>query len=397
MSLQIKKWGISFLHGLLLFIIAWVWLSFYTTYDKEIFFIKWASGIKRVFLNLDDDPPAKEYLFIDLAHDKELIASEKVLGNDVVTDRKKLAALFNICKRNPNSYKFILCDVYLKGDSPNDSLLAASVKDLRKTVFPIHSATGDSLEIPKFKVPYALADYTTEGGLFFKYTLQSQSQFSTLPVYMYEQLNGGNIQWHPFFVTDKGRLIFNNFIVDFPIRNFEVFNNHAYPVITLSELLLLPEDIIVNQFLKDRIILAGDFENDIHTTIYGNTTGTLILLNTYLTLKMGYHIVSPLWIMMMLGLFTLISYQVFYRNNFFSTRQKDKRYSFIASYLNYIIVLAAIAIGSYLIFHVYISILVLALYLNCISFLVGLNNKTRQLPNLHEMFTHIKNTYFNFR
>lgn len=346
---------------------------------------------------MDDDPPANEYLFINLAHDKELIASEEVLGKLVITDRGKLAALFNILKKNNDAFKFILCDVNLKGDSPNDSLLAASLAGVKKMVFPIHVMEGDTPEIPKFSIPYALADYTTTGDMFFKYRLQSQKEYSTIPVYMHRQLNGGNVQWHPWYVTDRGKLIFNNFIVDFPIRSHEVFINHEYPVVNLSELLLLPEDIIVSQFLKDRIILAGDFDNDVHSTLYGTTTGTLILLNTYLTLQKGYHVVSVLWVLMMLVFFTLISYQLFYKKRFFTSLQKNKRYSFIASYLNYVILLAVISIASYLLFNVYVNILIIALYLNCISFLIDLKNKTRKIPKFQEIYSNVKDTYFNFR
>ncbi|MEO6734226.1 MAG: hypothetical protein ABIN01_23595 [Ferruginibacter sp.] len=397
MSIKIKKWFLASLHGLFIFILSWAWLSFYTTYDKETVFIEWASIIKRVFLNIDDDPPVKDYLFINLAHDKELIADEMVPGNQVITDRAKLAALFNILKKNNESFKFFLCDVNLMGDSPNDSLLAVSVAGVKKIVFPIHAADGDSMELPKFNVPYALADYTTTGDMFFKYTLQTQKRFPTVPAYMYQQLNGGDIRWHPLYTTDKGRLIFNNFIVDFPIRSHEVFINREYPVVNLSELLLLPEEIIVDQFLKNRMILAGDFDNDVHSTIHGSTTGTLILLNTYFTLKNGYHIVSPFWIIMMLIFFTLISYQLFFNKTFFARHQKNKRYSFIASYLNYMAIMAAISICSYLVFNVYVNILIVALYLNCISFLMGLKNKTSQLPSFQDMYINIKETYFNFK
>ena len=59
------------------------------------------------------------------------------LGNEVITDQGKLAEFFNIIKNNPNSVKFILCDVLLKGKSENDSLLKRNIGNLKNVIFPV--------------------------------------------------------------------------------------------------------------------------------------------------------------------------------------------------------------------------------------------------------------------
>jgi hypothetical protein len=374
-----------------------VWISFYSTYGDEAFLIKWASTIKRTILQMDEDPKAADYLFINLAYDKELIQSQEFLGKEVITDRAQLAAFFNVLKKNTAAYKFALCDVNLIGDSPNDSLLVEAVADVKKVVFPVHSDENDSIEVPKFPTQYALADYKSIEDAFLKFRFVQEKKFASVPVYMHEQLDGGKVEDRQLYYTDNGRLIFNSFIVDFPIRAYEVFEQQEFPVVNLSELLILPEEVMVNEYLKDRIILLGDFNNDVHMTIHGKTAGTLILLNTYLTLKNGDHVVRGLWVLMMLVFYTLISYHVFYRDSDKPAINVDKRYSFVASFLNYLIILSIISILSYLLFKVYVNILILALYINCISFIIGLRRKTRRLPNWSDLVINIKTIYLNFK
>jgi len=50
----------------------------------------------------------------------------------------------------------------------------------------------------------------------------------------------------------------------------------------------------------------GDFNNDTHETIYGSTPGTLILLNVYLSLVNGQHLISCWWL-----IFLLLAFSVF--------------------------------------------------------------------------------------
>jgi hypothetical protein len=397
MRTKLKRWLLSILHGLFLLLLSWVWISFYSSYGDEAFLIQWASKIKRTILHIDEDPSAKEYLFVNLGYDKELIASDEVLGKEVITDRAQLASFLNLLKRNNKAYKFALCDVYLTGDSPNDSVLYSAVTGLKNVVFPIHSSEEDSIEVPKFPVQYAIADYKSIEGAFLKFRFVQQNDYESIPVYMHQRLNGGNVKDHSLFYTDNGKLIFNSFIVDFPIRSFEVFKNAEYPVVNLSELLILPEEVLVKDYLKDRIILLGDFDTDVHSTIFGETPGTLILLNTFLTLKNGYHIVSVFWVLMMLFFFTLISYHLFYNRKQESEKSSNRRFSFVTSFFNYLVILSVISILSYLIFNVYVNILILVVYINLIAFIVGLRRKTRRLPKWNDLIIEIKNIYLQFK
>jgi hypothetical protein len=117
------KWLISFVHAfILLGFTAW-WMNTGFTYGDEQLLIKWSSILKRVVLQIDKDPPKKDFIFINLAYEKALIPREDGLGNEVITDRDKLAQFFQIVKKHQKEIKFTFCDVFLQGLSESDSLL----------------------------------------------------------------------------------------------------------------------------------------------------------------------------------------------------------------------------------------------------------------------------------
>ncbi len=398
MSKRIKHWSIALMHGMFLFVICWIWLSMYSTYGEEGTLIKWASTIKRTVFQMDDDPGRNEYLFINLAYDKELVPSADMMGKEVITDRCQLSSFLSILNKYKTAHKFAICDVNLVGDAPCDSALTSAVAGLPNIVFPIHDQGGDTIEVPKFPTHYGIADYKTKEDYFLKFRVVQQQKHPSIPAHVHNVLDGGNIENGWLYNTDRGRPIFNSMIIDFPIRTFEVFEGKEYPVVNLAEIMLLPEEVIINEFVKNKFILLGDFNTDVHSTMYGSTPGTLILLNVYLTLKNGYHLVSPWWVLMMILLFTLVSYYLFYHEENIPARLQDnKRYSFLASLLNYLLVFGGISILSYILFNVYVNILILALYANCLGFLIGVFKKTKHFPTPIDIFNNIKSFYFSFK
>ena len=130
------KWLISLGHAFVLMVLTAFWMNTDYTYGDEELLVQWSSVLKRVVFNIDEDPPKKDYLFVNLAYEKALIPLESGLGNEVITDRGKLASFFDILKRNQEQVKFTVCDVFLQGTSENDSLLEGSVKGIKKHRLP---------------------------------------------------------------------------------------------------------------------------------------------------------------------------------------------------------------------------------------------------------------------
>ncbi|HEY0768968.1 MAG TPA: hypothetical protein VGD31_01355, partial [Sphingobacteriaceae bacterium] len=246
------KWIISVAHALILLLLTAFWMNTDFTYGDERMLVQWSSILKRVVLGIDEDPPKTDYLFINLAYEKALIPLEDGLGNEVITDREKLSQFFQILKRNQDKVKFTVCDVFLKGQSENDSLLEYSVKGIKNVVFPTHLDEDGHPEKLDIAVPHAIADYRMATGGFLKFKLFQHDTLATLPVRLIEQTTGRKFTSSQGMYFDQERPSLNSVIIDYQIRAHEVFEQAEYPVVNLSELLILPEEIIVNDFLKNR-------------------------------------------------------------------------------------------------------------------------------------------------
>lgn len=369
-----KKWASSFAHAFALLILSLLWLHTPYTYGDEKFLIKWCSVIKRMALHIDEDSSKDRFLFINLAHEKALIPLEDELGNEVITDRQTLAKFFAIQKRHPNAIKFTVCDVFLKGRSENDSLLATTLSGIQNVIFPTILDDNDYPVVPAIKVPYALADYASSDQSFVKFKLLQGHNNQSIPVYLYEKLqqktitNAWGINW------EGNKPCLNSVIIDYKIRPQLVFQDKAFPAVNLSELLLLPEDILVKEFLQDKIVIMGDFKHDQHNTFLGSMPGSLILLNVYLALVIGTHIITWGWFLFMLIAFTIYSRVLIFR----SEMPEKKPSKWFARVLESVSWLSIISIGSYFFFNIAIQVLFLTIYTSFILFIK--KNKQAQLP-----------------
>ena len=387
------KWIISICHAFLLIGITAFWMNTAYTYGDESFVIRWASIVKRIVLQIDQDPPGKDYLFINLAYDKAIIPREEGPGNEVITDRKQLAAFFNIIKRNQDSIRFTVCDVFLKGSSDYDSVLQSSLNGIRNIVFPAHANEDGGLEELAVKVPAALADYQMASGGFLKFKLFQHEQLKTLPVYLYEQTTGKELLKKNGFYFDGEYLSMNSQIIDYQIRAHELLEEAEYPVVSLSELMLLPEDIMVSEFLRGRMIFMGDFDSDRHDTIFGSTPGTLILANVYLTLKDGQHLIGIWWL-----LFLLISYTLFTNLMLFPPKVMDsENMHWAGTLLGSAAFLVMVSVISYLLFNKHIQVLILTLYINLLRFIIKVDRSQLTGTNAKKWIRALPGTYYKFK
>ncbi len=399
---DIIRYLLSVFHGIFLLILTWLWLSSYLTYGDEFWLIKWSSTIKRVFLNLDEDPHQKRFLFINLAYDKAVIPREDGPGTEVITDRAQLTRFFNISGSQAHSAKFIFCDVFLQGSSDWDDSLELSVSKNNNLIFPAHKDLKGNLIKPALNVPFAIADYqSNRGNTFLKFRLFQDNLINTVPVLMYKTLNQKVISDGLFSKYDDDQPILNSVIVDYPIRTYELLDEPEYTLVNLSELLILPEEVIVNEYLKDRIILMGDLQNDTHNTIFGPMAGTLILLNIYLTLEGGHHRLPWTWFIFLIVSYSLLSYRVFFahKKDITAPGKREKiteKYPFLLSFFGYLFILGLLSVLSYLIFGIHVNILIIAIYFNVCGFIRNLQDNPNWKKEGKAWLMNIKNEYFKF-
>ena len=309
----------SILNASFMLLLTFIWLNLNITFGDEILLIQITSSIKRLILKLDYKPESKDFLFINVAYDRELIdkidENNFIIGNQDITDRKKLSNLFHILNQKENSYKFILCDIFFEDISPNDSLLYYEMNKMNNIIISYHKENG-VYSSPIFPVSKGLSDYTTSDtyGTFLKFKLVIDQSIKTTPLIMYEKINKIEYKKKNIFNMLNGKLCLNSIIVNLRIRNFDlVKKENTYNYIHLGELLSLPTSFI-KELSKDRIIIIGDFEErDMHKTTMGDMAGSLILLNTYLALVNEDNIISIDFIMLLLIGYFMISLFYFYK------------------------------------------------------------------------------------
>jgi hypothetical protein len=381
-----NKWLISFLHAFVLLILSLIWLHTPFTYGDEKFLIKWTSVVKRLVLQLDDNLPKDNFIFINLAYEKALIPLEDNLGNEVITDRAALAKFFKILQQHPDAAKFTICDVFLKGKSQYDSLLSKNIAGVPNIVFPTHPDDNNKPEKLEIKVPSAMSNYQSADEGFVKFTLLLEEDYKTIPLYMYEKLQKRKFSHNWGFYWDNGNPCLNSVIIDYKIRKDEVFQNGKYPVVNLSELMLLPEELIVKEFLQGRIIVMGDFMQDKHKTSFGIMPGSLILLNVYLSLVEGSHLISMGWFLFMIAAFTLYS-----RIIIFNWHQPSliKSTKWFLNLLKSATLLAIISVCSYFLFNIGIQVLFLTFYTGIILFIKKLWKEKAPIHKIQYWLTYL--------
>ena len=231
-------------------------------------------------------------------------------------------------------------------------------------------------------------------GGFLKFKLFQSKQAPTLPVYLYEKISQHKIISKNGWYYDNNRLMMNSIIIDYQIRAHELIEEGEYPIISLSELLILPEEIIVNEFLKGRMILLGDFNLDKHETIFGETPGTLILLNVFLNLMDGHHIIRFWWIIFLLLSFTFFSRLMLFPDN---KAYENKHINYIQPLIKSATFLALVSIISYLVFNQHIQVLVITVYINILRFVIEFRKANLSMRNVKDWLIEIRNNYFKFK
>lgn len=341
--------------------------------------IEYVGKIKNILLGIEEKPPIKDFMFVNIAYDRQLIdkldTNGLTMGKQIIVDRYKLARFFEILAKRPKNQKFILCDIHLVDSVKNDSVspdivLANSLAKLPNSLIVYHLDETGKPEYPIFRnAKMGLADYTLVGEKFFKFTLFVNDTIKTAPLMMYEYL-------HQKKTASDSWSFFNTFIVDFRIRNYDLFfAKEHYKIDNLENILsgVMSEEQVL-EYVKDRIIIIGDFElYDNHQTIYGTTAGSLILLNTYLGLVAGNNIIYISWLIFILCSYTLAVVVVFIPN---TQEILWKRYIF--DMLSYVTVLSCTSVFSFWFFNLPISIMYLVFYLFALKKLKNLWEQSSQ-------------------
>jgi hypothetical protein len=377
---------ISILHSFFLLILGYVWLGMAYTFGDEAFLIKWTSIIKKEILHIDPKPSPTEILFINTSQSKVEIEihTDPLSVNPqkiMVTNREQLSHLLDLMTPYKNEIKLIVLDLLFDLPTENDSLLQLQFNELgNKVIGASHMPNEETILKPVFDVPYALATYRSAAGMYFKYPVMYKGQ-KTLPTVIYEIISGNKIVKKRLFFRDGKNYSLKAPITDFKVRmnDFKLGNNLSesnfalHHLETLNEIgpLMAPNDL--KELFAGKLIIIGDFENDVHRTTFGMMPGLLIIFNAYLTLANQDNIINLGWLILMIFGFSWISYRTLTGRGFnllhlLKNRFKSGWIHFVLDSLDELFFLSVLTFLSYLFFNIHINILVLFIYLKLIEF-----------------------------
>lgn len=246
-----------------------------------------------------NDGVPDDVLLIDVAYDKQLVdysIDSIPVGQYAITDRQKLLDFLTIANRAGN-YRYIMLDVvFEKGyKSPQDSALFNLIASMERIIIPVHSDI--ELEDSILYTKAANADYTItwEETDFARFQFLHEGSKS-MPLKMYEDLYGNTISRCGFLYYSNGWICRNAITLKLPIK---LFNNTSkedklfrYNSLYLgTDLLALDSISPISNEINNKLIVIGNFRDDIHETYIGRQPGSLICLNAFYALKNGDHII----------------------------------------------------------------------------------------------------------
>lgn len=244
--------------------------------------------------NTDSIP--EEVLLVNVAYDKQLIDFYKhdiPVGKVAITDRGKLLDFLQQAKE-ANNYRYIMLDVFFEQgyESEQDSALFPLIASMDRIVISTHqnAQLQDSILYSKA----ANADYTiTWQETSFVHYQFLRNDTLTVPLQMYKDMTGESITKKGWFFFSNDRLCLNGITLKLPIRVSEDYTEEEglgrYNMLNLG-VDLLDTLTSVAADIDGKIVVVGDFENDVHDTYLGSQPGSLICLNAYYALVRGDHI-----------------------------------------------------------------------------------------------------------
>ncbi|MBR2114903.1 MAG: CHASE2 domain-containing protein [Prevotella sp.] len=351
------------------------------------------------WINIDRDSIPDEVMLIDVSYDKQLadyIVNDIPVGQYAITNRQKLFD-FLTAARQADNYKYIMLDVIFGRGirSPQDSALFQLITSMKRIVIPVHQ--DEPLEDSILYRKAANADYTVT----WEETNFARFQFihdgvPSMPLRMYQELNGDSIRQCGFLFFSQGWLCRNGITLKMPIRftadTEEEGHLQKINVLHLGcDVLALDSIVPISDEIKNKIVVIGNFSEDIHETYAGLMPGSIICLNAYYALLQGDHVLLGRYSgVMLFYLFMVILYffmSMAYLNGFsLSDKTQNPWGKLLLSLVSINVLFWIIAILAYIlplniVYNVWIPILAFSL----LDFVVNIlnNNKT----NKHEKNT----------
>jgi hypothetical protein len=319
--------------------------------------------------------PDENILFIDVSRSRKLVEYDDSSGNAAITDRHKLAQLFQLMSRHPGvRYKAVFCDLLLDLPSGDDTALNTAMAHIPKLILPFSDNRGEQVHPSFTEGRRAYAGYLTSSGFsstinLLKFNLKPAEDKTTVPLALVESISGKQTEDKAGLLWIDGSPFLKTVIPQFRITPTNISDSAGTKVVFLDELLRLlevKEDKFYPAFFENKLIVLGDFQSDIHSTYAGAIPGPFILTNLYLGVQHGDNRITASWL-----IFLFIMFFVLAMFMHFATRNtRDKLEAFrhrhialylLGSFVSYGVFIWLISLVSFIWFHKYVDVLLVGL------------------------------------
>ena len=402
---------LSVLVGIGIFIVTWFYINSYYTLGIEDDLLSKITLIRHKVIKA---APQKneQFVFISTGKDLNLVDDTAGYGNTPVSDRYKIYKLLNAINHLKNKPRFVLLDLqfYLPytysvddsiqqkvkkaglanflPDTSIDDRLKQEIAKNRNLAVSVLLNNKNAVDTPLFKATYGIADYKTYGNFLNKFKLYySDLKASSVPALLHQQINGIGYSGNQYALFCDHRLAFNYIWPDYYDDADNIKTQNGYQVYHIGSLMnLLTNPKIMESTFANKIVLVGNYEDDVHDTPAGKIPGTIILADIYLSLLNGRHYVPYLWIAFVIMVFSLLSYMAIYdpmpEVNFrFKFAFAEQVTSFVKEYISYIGILILVSLLSTLLFNITISLFLPAFIFSALDFLIQKKYKTKNEKN----------------
>jgi hypothetical protein len=365
--------------------IAFQYIS-YVRADETLFY-KWFAILRHNVLKMDRKPLKDSVVFLDVSKDLQIVSDTfPNYGFVTITNRKVLNAFFNEINKNNTRYKYIICDLSFDYPSEYDSLLKSSIEKTTGLIVAA-SSSPSGLKAPLFDVETSSVEYGVNNRSFVKMPLYDAFAM-TLPTKLITRTAGKRYSRRYGLTFEDGWLAFNTIIPNFYYRPRDLVRGSVDAKPNLHYLgEIIKDSTYFEHFLKDKLIILGDFSTDIHATYLGPTPGPLILLNTYLTMKEKSAKVSIQWVVVIFFVYFILSYLIFVHPNVKLHEMKEKvKYKFIkkvvGKYVSYMGIMIVVGFFSFTTFGIFVSLFYVASYLTILELLLEKRRSYRSSKNI---------------
>lgn len=337
----------------------------------------------RLLPNSDKSSALEDCMMVNTSYDKQLIAKYDdygfMVGNEAVSDRSLLADFIDLVAETDN-YKALVFDLDMSmsvvenqdsGFVEQNKRLASLLAGMDRVV------VSQSVDEQGHLLPLLDEALNTKSGVVSYVRTAKESEVvgvpltsqghRSVPLMMAELIDSAKMtRWGPFF-------FWNNCLCHkrvFPMDYWGISvgsNKEVQPYENLGSDIMSDRDMIPLR-TEGKIIVVGDFVNDMHDTYKGTQPGSVILYNAYRSAVNKHHVVHWWWSLLLFLLYVAFSLSIMRPENDVKNEKRhfarirrilEKKWvRFVLSFLGYTAILVAVKLIAFALLNIDYNIIV---------------------------------------